>query len=455
VRAKIFYPNYFPSPTFSRTYLVGIEHELPIVTLTTEPDNFFSVTDGIYALGNNASEDFPYFGANFWEDWERPLHFALYPQADSLGIAQNIGTKIFGGWSRGNDQKSLSLFARSSYGPGEFAYPFFSQRPFEEYQALVLRNSGNDWLHSMFRDAMHTSLMEGLDLEFQAYRPTVAYLNGTYWGIHNLREKVNEHFIASRFDVNPDEVNLLEFNGEIIQGDNSDYLDLIAYVQTNDLANPNAYQVVADQIDVDNFALYLSAQVYWNNTDWPGNNIKFWNAPGRKWRWIYFDTDFGSNVWSPFSHFENTLAFALEPNGPGWPNPPWSTLLTRRLVEQPIFRNKFVNQLADLMNSRYLPATVNGHIDTLTERLASEIPVHFERWEGDTGTWDEQVGRMRNFVNQRPSLMKNNILEEFNLPAYRSLELTIDHPSAGYVQLNTLTITADNWQGDYFQNVPI
>ena len=117
-------------------------------------------------MGPNASGDFPHFGANFWEDWERPIHIGLLETNDTY-FSSPAGVKIFGGWSRGNPQKSLALYARSIYGASEFNYSLFPNLDIQTYESFVLRNSGNDWDFSMFRDAYMTGLVDELDVDHQ------------------------------------------------------------------------------------------------------------------------------------------------------------------------------------------------------------------------------------------------------------------------------------------------
>lgn len=455
VRARVFQNNFIPSTTASRTYLVDISHELPVVSLVTDPANFFDTDSGIYVLGDDYDDNFPFFGANFWEDWERPVHFTLYETDGSIGTAFDGGTKIFGGWSRGNEQRSLSIFARNQYGIDEINYPLFPNLDYSTFQALVLRNSGNDWLNSMMRDGTLTGLMRGSGLDYQAYRPAATYINGEYWGFYNMREKINEHFLASKHQVHPDDVDILEFDGGVIHGDNEAYLDLINFVSNNSLSNSTNYETVADQINIDNFIIYQAAQIYFNNTDWPGNNIKYWRAKNGKWRWILFDTDFGFGVWNSNDYANNTIAFALETNGPGWPNPPWSTLLFRRLVQQTVFKNAFINRLADELNSRFLPDRVCEHIDTLSANISAEISPHYNRWGGNVAGWLGQVAAMKNFAEQRPYWLKQHVLSEFNLPDYHVLRIVNDDPSKGYVKVNRLFIKNNVWEGDYFEEVPV
>ena len=151
-------------------------------------------------MGPNASNDFPYFGANFWEDWERPIHFEIV-DPNRGGYAADAGVKVFGGWSRAFPQKSLSFFSRSYLGPSSFEYSFFPNSDINDYEAFVLRNSGNDWESTVLRDGFTTSLTENLNIDHQQYRPAVLYINGDFWGIQNLREKINEHFIASNHNI--------------------------------------------------------------------------------------------------------------------------------------------------------------------------------------------------------------------------------------------------------------
>ena len=456
IRARVFKEDFLPAQAQTRSYILNASHELPVLLLTADPFDFFDEETGIYMFGNSYQPAYPFFGANFWEDQERPIHFALYQEDGALEADYDAGAKIFGGWSRAQDQRSLSLFARNQYGFNEFDNAFFEDRPHDTYQALVLRNSGNDWGRTMMRDAVLTGLMKGADLECQAYRPMVTYFNGEYWGIYNMREKVNEHFLSAKWGVGPDEIDLLEADGSAIHGSNEDYLNLLDFIGSADLSIPANYDLVSSQIDLENYALYQAAQIYFGNTDWPGNNIKYARPHGGKWRWILYDTDFGFGTWDEGDFVHNTLGFALEPNGPVWPNPSWATFLFRQLTETIPFRNMFVNRLADEMNSRFLLERVSEHIDSLAGRIESEVPDHFGRWGVfPPGGWLNLVNWMKNFGEMRQPYLKQYVLDEFDLSAYHELNIEITDLSEGWVQVNSLKIEENNWEGDYFQGVPI
>ena len=98
------------------------------------------------------------------------------------------------------------------------------------------------------RDAAITSLMEGSHIDYQSFKTVSSYINKAYWGLYNLREKVSENMIASKHDVNANDVTMLELNAEEVDGDNSEYLELRQFVQQNDLSDDENYNYVINQI---------------------------------------------------------------------------------------------------------------------------------------------------------------------------------------------------------------
>ena len=146
----------------------------------------------------------------------------------------------------------------------------------------------------MFRDAISGHLAERLNVDRQGYQPVALYLNGTYWGIMNMREKLNEHFVASNHHVHTEDINMFQDNASLMEGDRTGYDALESYVSTHDLSNEDNYEHVKGMMDVDNYIRYWLMEVYLDNWDWPQHNIKFWStqAPGSLFRWILYDTDF-------------------------------------------------------------------------------------------------------------------------------------------------------------------
>ena len=51
-------------------------------------------------------------------------------------------------------------------------------------------------------------------------------------------------------------------------------------MQDNDLSRSENWNWIEERVDLENFIDYYCAQIYFANTDWPGNNIKYWKESG-------------------------------------------------------------------------------------------------------------------------------------------------------------------------------
>ncbi|MFC2084114.1 CotH kinase family protein [Bacteroidota bacterium] len=458
IRVIAYKDNYIPSDIVNKTYLKNEETELPVVSLITDPDNLWDFNDGIYVKGPNAEPDFPHYGANFWQDWEKPAHITFFELDKSSAFSVDCGIKIYGGWTRALAQKSLAVSARRKYGTANFEHYIFPDESIQSYKSFVLRNSGNDWEFSMMRDAMMQGLVSDLDLETQAYRPSVVFLNGKYWGIHNIREKVNEDFLASHHDIDPDSIDLLENKAEIREGSNDHYMAMLNFIEENDISIESNFSVVESMMEVDNFITYIISQIYFDNTDWPGNNIKFWRpqTDNGRWRWILYDTDFGFGIWNANAYKNNTLAFALEEHGTEWPNPAWSTFLLRKLLENDGFKNDFLNRFADLSGTNFKSSVVNDKIEELKSNIGPEMLRHTRNWTAlSYYKWEDQINVLKNFADNRIVYLRNYFLSQFNLDGYIKVDLNVQPSDKGNIKINSICPDQYPWGTYYFKNVPI
>jgi len=455
IRARIFSNGFIPSVTQSRTFLVDANHDIPVVTLEADPLDFFDMEYGIYALGTGYEPQPPNYGANFWQDWERDIHFGFYETDGTLGVEFNTGVQIFGGYTRSFAQKALAFYARGRYGVDKFEYPFFPELEYKKFEHLVLRASGNDWLRTMFRDRAFTSVMVDSGLDYQAGRAVAAYLNGDYWGLYNLREKVNEDFLAAKHDVKKSEVTILEANAEVVEGSNTEYLALINYVSTADPTSPDFYSTVAAQMDIENFIAYQTLQIYIANEDWPDKNIKFWKAPGTKWRWILYDTDFGFGLYER-NVSKNSLVHATAENAVGGTNPPWSTLLLRRLLQNPMFKEQFIGYFVDQLNSRFLPSNLSTVIGRLADEIRTEIPQQKARWaERSNWNWNTEVNSLITYANSRPAYVWQHLRSHFGLSEPVTLSIESLDTVAGSLKVNSVVVASETWSGNYFAEIPV
>jgi hypothetical protein len=457
LRARTIAPDYIPSPIVTHSYILNEDFTLPVISLVTDPDNLWDYNTGIYVEGPNAEPNNPHYGANYWQDWEKPVHVEFFDTDGILAFSLDAGVKIFGGWSRAHAQKSLSIFARAEYGTKDIDYQIFPSKPVNQFKSFILRNSGNDWPSTLFRDALMQGLVKNCNLETMAYRPAIIYLNGEYWGIQNIREKLNEDFLAANCDIDPDNVDILENNGAVVEGDAGHYQNMLNYIGQHNMQLSATYDSVQSMMDVNNFIDYQIAEIYFDNTDWPGNNLKYWRprVPGGKWRWLIYDTDFGFNLYGSRNYTNNTLAFALEPNGPGWPNPPWATLLFRKLVENPQFKMDFINRFADFLNTIFRPDRVADTIAEFEDGIAAEIPRHNQRWNGRLSNWLGNIEQLYSFAGNRPEYVYRHIQWQFNLPGTKELNLVVQPANSGKIKINSQIYANSPAYPVYFSGNPV
>lgn len=452
--------NDFSVPGFSnsQSYFFNVNHDLPIISIITDPDHFFDDYTGIYvngAIRHPSSGKDCDNGQNFWQDWEKPIHVSMINPDGTLAFEQNAGVKIFGGCSRTFAQKSLSLRFRKSYGKDGLDYKVFDDLDVDKFYSLNLRNSGNDWNNTMMKDAALTKLFPE-QLAVQAYRPSVVYINGEYWGIHNIRERMNEDYIASHNDVDEATVNMMEFHVNyklnVLEGDGQSYLDLLDYIEQNGVTSSEDYNHVKTQMDVVNFALYQACNIAIRNTDWPGNNVKFYSSEelDNKWRWLVYDLDFGFQ-----NLYHNTLDFALAENGPHWPNPPESTYLLRQLNTNQEFQNVFINAFADVFNTLWKPEYFNPIVHKMKADISGEMQNHMNRWGGNYFAWSGRVDDFYNYAAARPEVIRDYVRNRYDLTGTYALNLKVNDSDMGSIALNTIHPEKYPWTGIYFNNVPV
>ncbi len=456
IRAKA-YRGKLKSKIVGNTFFINEpETTFPVVSLGITSSILFDPETGLYVKGPNANDSiWKLDGANFWSRKEVKINTELFENDGDCKFNSLTGFRLFGGMSRLFPQKSMTIIARDHYGKKRIRYPIFGKEGLNKYKFLVLRNSGSDWGRSHFRDALMAGLLEGWDIEKQDYRPAHVYLNGDYWGIYNIREKVNRYFLADHAEVNKDSIDLIEHRITLKKGGTRHYRKMINFLAENSLSNPENYAYIQSQMDVENFMSYQIAQIFFDNGD-AGGNIKFWRpqTPTGRWRWILYDTDWGFGLHSTTAYKKNSLAFHTEANGPSWPNPPWSTFLLRKLLENPEFEAQFITHFTDHLNSTFSSERVLQKIDQFYSNLLPEMQRHLKRWNLKQSNWNEQVDVMRKFALNRPNYMRMHLMGMFNTGS--SIEVNAITNKGGQILINDLVkVTTDGFSGRYFENYPI
>ncbi|MCQ2104271.1 MAG: CotH kinase family protein [Fibrobacter sp.] len=456
LRCASFIPGTMPGQVLERTYIFDVAPSLPTVFISGDPGSFFDPDTGIYMEGPNAQSKEPHLGANYWEDKEIPIHVDfLEPGVNQPAFAKDAGLKIFGNYSRQNFKKSVSVTFREKYGDKRLEYPLFPEHPeLTKFKSFILRNNGGNFWNDYIRDMLGTSITEGLGVDYQRGRASVVYYNGEYFGIHNIRERSTEYYFETHYGVDPDDIDLLKAGNEASAGSSVDYLKMMNWLADNHLDDENNYGYIASQIDVDNFMNYMQTEMFINNRDWPGNNLKKWRVASAKtpWKWFLYDTDFGFGS-GMGDNQENIFKFSMDEEAKGWPNGAEYSLLLRRLMENSGFRTAFINRFCALLSMNFEPSRVLARIDVLMSAIESEIPKDQKRWKHSASHMRSHLAKIKEFAMNRPAVIFQEMGEFYGLGEMTDVNLSVT--GLGKIYVHGLPLDRQVEQLHLYKGLPL
>jgi hypothetical protein len=458
-RAVAHVDGLWPSRPATSTYIrdaTRFEAAVRVVALTFAPGDLFDPITGIYEYGPDYERAYPYFGANFWELWERPVHVELFGPDGALLASQDAGIQIAGGYSRAFDQRNFELVARSAYGPGMFTAALFEQESRRTFERLYLRNGG-DWCGTQLVDGVVQSLFRTEDgaradsVDAQAYEPALVYLNGEFWGAYELKERLDTDWMAAHRDADPDAVDFVklgwthEANWSLEAGDWEAFDALEALVAAEDLADDDAYAEFAATVDVDNFIGATVAQGWIANTDWWGNNLRLWRPrqDDGRWRWMVYD--FGHGWSNPaYDHLATSV------NG-SWRGLPLGAALRNRQ-----FRDRFVNVHADWLNTTLRGEEAAAGVRELAAEVRPVMGEQRERWCGGAAIpgWETAVESAEAFASARAGYVESALVRHLAPGDRHTLSLAADPAEAGRFRLAVVDVPS-GFSGTYYERVPV
>ena len=461
LRVKVFRINALPSVTTTNTYLFDNDLNLPVISLVTDQSNFFGST-GIYT--------------NYHSGQERPVHVEYFEVDQSLGFKINMGVKTHG--ADGSSQKSLRLYARSEYGDKEIDYPVFENLDITKFKRLILRNGANDGTQKdriHIKDGFVHQLYKSQNPEYSiaAYKPVHVFLNGNYFGIYNLRERQDEHYIKSHFGYERDEIDFLEYDYaepgrmKTVCGNWNDWNSLKSFLINNDIGVDSNYQRIKEWIDIENFIDYQIFEIFIGNADWLNNNIKFWRptATGGKWKWILWDTEYGLGtqighaVGYPDYDF---VHFAMTHGGWGSGDNTW---MLRNLMDNQEFKKQFILRFTDLLNTTFQTDYLLNKLNEKATHILPDLAKQFTKWGSSMAKWNTHYNHTTFFIENRPKHIRTHLANKFNLnPIMHSVELAVSDELAGNIKINSIFIDENTlgwqdqpypWRGKYFEDFEI
>jgi len=451
IRARVFSTAdiLLPGKTATNTFFINETISVPVFSISTNSDNLY---------GGNGIFD------NWWTDWKKLAYIEYFDTTLVNAFEQNVGIKVDGGagGSRSLEQKSMRIEPdNAAYGDGTLEFPVLSRRDYvNEYETFYLRNGSNMSNIMPYKDAFMVRTTEGTYNEHMAYEPVVVFINGEYWGLYELRNKIDEGYLDRAKGIEKDSLDLLTLSywyGLVLRtlsGSDADFIAMRNYLGYYPTPEDPEFYAIADSIlDLKNFTDYVLGQSFFANYDWPYNNIKAWRDRGgdNKWKYAIIDVELGL-----FGGWSDVNANLL----PGYFYTQSYIEPLAALLQNPIYHDYFVNRYADLLNSTFLPERTLAMEDSIYQQVIPELPRQLVRW--GYGTLPEQISTfntyrvgLRNDFENRSDKVRTHIKNAFDLDGKVEITLECSPAGAGRIKISTLTIFDMPWSGIYFDGVPV
>jgi hypothetical protein len=362
------------SSVSSATFFIGYDkkigyNSLPTISLVFDEDDLFSWEKGIYVLGkvHDMCKEIPYDNyvytcpTNYNCEglgWQRNVQIAVFDENGNCVSEEDAKAEIHGGWSRANTQKSFNLLDIHS--------DAIDQMFGRTVESLVLHAGQNH--ESIILDKIAQNLVSDRDITTQQAYLVQVFINGEYWGVYLLQDRISKDLISDRYDIDEDNIILIK-NNNVVSDDESyinKYQELLDFATNNDLSMEENYKVICNMMDVQSYIDYVSCEVYLGNCDSFNNNYGLWRTKDKKhnnlyadnrWRWVLYDTEVGCRIAS--NQEESGDSFSEG----GWSIQPTEVPLFKSLLNNNDFKTRFVESFYDIANSNYDKDCVNKMID--------------------------------------------------------------------------------------------
>lgn len=437
LKAKILSPVAISRPSVTQSFIFHPrEVTLPIISIVTDSLYLYDEKIGILLGG------LPLGVGNCYQNWRRPINIEMFlPEERNAIFNQLAETAVGGVGSRIYSQKSLKLYANKRFGEKNFKGQLWPQdKPWiDKVKSMKIRNGGNRCLDTRFEDALGQRIFgRWVDtLEFQAYQPVIAYINGQYKGIYELRERSDEDFLKANYGID-DDVDVCEH----FVCDEPSYAPMMAAIQ-----NPHStFSDFCSLMEMDEFINYLCCEFYVANEDFPHNNVYMWKLreTGAKWHFLLKDLDY----FSPSSLGTNYMHWLMVEGSEGqWVLSPDQHALIKRLFGLPEFRERFLDKMGTMLGDFLHPDVTVPMIEQMRDEIAGEIEATFATFSEDVKYADFEgtiSNRLIPYCQSRPLYAYRQLSSYFDLGDI--IPLTIE-PGDNSVSMNGIPLTQPRFEG--------
>jgi gliding motility-associated-like protein len=455
IRAAAFTAGGVASFIETNTYFIGVTHSVDVISASGD--------DLLDLLGGNGGiqpwGSFEYFGSNGAQIDEAVGEFNEHGQ-DS--------------WAYG--QRGVDYITRDESGHNyAVQHQIFNTTDRDKFQKLIIKASAGDNFNfgpgqpAHIRDQYVQALSQvgGLEVDERSYQPCVFYVNGQYWGVYDLREKVDDHdFTRYYYDQDKYDLQFLktwggtwsEYGGPQAQ---NDWNALRNYIMTNDMGDAAAFAYVDGQYNWKSLVDYFCLNSYTVCSDWLNWNTGWWRGqnPGggaQKWRYILWDMDATFDHYANFTGIPDESANA-DPCDPEQLNDPGgqghTEILTKLIEENQMVHDYYVNRYADLGNTLFSCDFMIAFLDSLVATIEPEMPGQIARWGGTMAQWQANVQEIRDFIEDRCVLIQDGMVDCYDLVGPFNVCFNVDPPLSGTMQINSLNPDTYPFCGLYYGGI--
>ncbi|MDG2265648.1 MAG: CotH kinase family protein [Candidatus Marinimicrobia bacterium] len=385
--------------------------------------------------------------------------------------------------SWGYPQRGFDYITRDQFGYNyAIKDELFRTKDRNKYQRLIIKTAANDNYPFSYggsgahiRDSYVQSLSQVADLRMdeRSFEPCILFLNGEYWGLYEIREKVDDNDFTDYY-YDQDSVEFLKTWGGSwadVLGDNQtensvydSWDEIREFITTNDMSIQNNYLYAKSIFNMGSLIDYFILNTYVVNADWLNWNTAWWHGlredgEKKKWRYVLWDMDntfdHGANYTDIPSQDVNSDP--CDPESIGDTGGQGHIPIWNALLNNDEFFADYINRWTDLSNNYFSCEFLISHLDSLINLIEPEMPMQIDRWGGNYNTWQSNVNDMRDFIEERCEIINSGILDcyedEYEIEGPYSVTINIQPPLSGMIDMNEYSINTSPFTGSYFGGI--
>jgi len=356
---------------------------------------------------------------------------------DKNGVLLDKGTGEFnkhGNDSWAYDQRGFDYIMRDQFGYNyALQDKIFATKSRDKFQRVIVKAAANDNYPFSYggsgahiRDAYvhHLSQIGDLRMDERSTSSCILYLDGNYWGVYEMREKVDDHdFTDYYYDQDKNNLQYLKTWGGTwteygAPNAQTDWDNFVNFVNTNPMTVQANYNQAKSEYNMGSLIDYFLLNAYVVCQDWLNWNTAWWrgmdpNGDKKKWRYTLWDMDntfdHGTNYTGiPSSDPDADPCDPSSLNDPGGQGhvPIWNEMLTNQE-----FHDDYINRWQDLSNGPLSCSFMIHILDSMVAVIDPEMPRQISTWGGTYAGWQNNVTDLRNFILARCDSMNSGFVD--------------------------------------------